>query len=185
MSIVNFNNTTPAAPGGNTNVTFQKSGDDVSAYVPDSTSPLTTKGDLFGFDSAADRIPVGSDGQVLTADSGAALGVQWQTPATGGIIGVANFDMNTGAISKAHYGGCIASVTYVNTGRITVNLSPNQTNFSVAMTANDPGSLGVLMYMSGTPDFSSATSSFGVDILDYNIGAFIDPNQVCIMIAQL
>src|SRR6202044_1362438 len=30
----NFNNTTPSAPGGNTNVTFQQSGDNVSAYVP-------------------------------------------------------------------------------------------------------------------------------------------------------
>ena len=32
MSIVNFNSTTPAAPGGNANVTFQQSGDNVSAY---------------------------------------------------------------------------------------------------------------------------------------------------------
>ena len=86
MSIVNFNNTTPAAPGGNTNVTFQQSGSDVSAYVPDSTSPLTTKGDLFGFDTAADRIPVGTDGQVLTADSGAALGVAWQAASGGGLV---------------------------------------------------------------------------------------------------
>lgn len=36
MSIVNFNNTTPAAPGGNTNITFQQSGTSVSAYVPNS-----------------------------------------------------------------------------------------------------------------------------------------------------
>ena len=32
MSIVNFNSTTPAAPGGYSNVTFQQSGDNVSAY---------------------------------------------------------------------------------------------------------------------------------------------------------
>jgi hypothetical protein len=42
------------------------------------SSPLTTKGDLWGFDTADDRVPVGSDGDVLTADSGAALGVSWQ-----------------------------------------------------------------------------------------------------------
>jgi len=36
MSIINFNNTTPAAPGGNTNITWQQSGDNVSGYVPSS-----------------------------------------------------------------------------------------------------------------------------------------------------
>jgi len=49
-------------------------------------SPLTTKGDIWGFDAADNRIPVGADGEVLTADSGAALGVSWQpgTVVTGG-----------------------------------------------------------------------------------------------------
>lgn len=41
------------------------------------TSPLTTKGDLWGYDTDNARLPVGSDGQVLIADAGAALGVRW------------------------------------------------------------------------------------------------------------
>jgi len=41
------------------------------------TSPLTTKGDLLGFDTINARIPVGTDGQVLTANSAVALGVEW------------------------------------------------------------------------------------------------------------
>jgi hypothetical protein len=40
-------------------------------------SPLTTKGDLFGHSNVDVRIPVGSDGQVLTADSTQAAGVKW------------------------------------------------------------------------------------------------------------
>ncbi len=44
----------------------------------------TTKGDLEGFSTVAARIPVGTDDDVLTADSSAALGVSWQTPAAGG-----------------------------------------------------------------------------------------------------
>lgn len=47
------------------------------------SSPLTTKGDLYGFDTSNARIPVGSDGQVLTSDSTQALGLKWAAiPAT-------------------------------------------------------------------------------------------------------
>lgn len=46
-------------------------------------SPLTTKGDIYGFDTDDTRIPVGTDDQVLTADSTQASGVAWKTPASG------------------------------------------------------------------------------------------------------
>ena len=51
-----------------------------------SSSPLTTKGDVWGYDTADARIPVGSDGQVLKADSSEALGVKWAAPG-GGVAG--------------------------------------------------------------------------------------------------
>lgn len=45
------------------------------------TDPTTTLGDLIVRGSAAvTRLPVGTNGQVLTANSGATLGVQWTTP---------------------------------------------------------------------------------------------------------
>src|SRR3990172_6766835 len=40
---------------------------------------VTTKGDLLGFSTLPDRVPVGTDGQVLTADSAEALGVKYTT----------------------------------------------------------------------------------------------------------
>lgn len=47
------------------------------------TSPLTTKGDLHGFTTVDARLAVGSNGNVLTADSTAAAGVSWQASAGG------------------------------------------------------------------------------------------------------
>ena len=45
------------------------------------TSPLTTKGDIYGYSSTNARVPVGTNGQVLVADSTQTLGVKWGTPA--------------------------------------------------------------------------------------------------------
>ena len=50
------------------------------------TSPLTTKGDLWGYSSTNARIPVGANNTVLTADSSQALGVKWAVPAGGGDV---------------------------------------------------------------------------------------------------
>jgi hypothetical protein len=47
-------------------------------------SPLTTKGDLFGFNTDNARIPVGVNGQVLKANSAVALGVEWGPDIAGG-----------------------------------------------------------------------------------------------------
>lgn len=47
----------------------------------DYVDPLTTKGDLVGRTATATvRVPVGTDGQVPTADSGASAGWSWQAP---------------------------------------------------------------------------------------------------------
>jgi hypothetical protein len=49
-----------------------------SAWVAvGSSSPLTTKGDLYGFSTVDARVPIGTNNQVLTADSAQALGLKW------------------------------------------------------------------------------------------------------------
>lgn len=45
------------------------------------SSPLTTKGDLWGFSTVDARLPVGTNGHVLTPDSAQTLGVKWADPA--------------------------------------------------------------------------------------------------------
>jgi len=46
--------------------------------------PTTTKGDIAGFSTVSARVPVGTDAQVLVADSTQPLGIKWATPAAGG-----------------------------------------------------------------------------------------------------
>lgn len=46
------------------------------------SNPLTTKGDLFGFAAIAARVPIGTNGQVLTVDSTQALGLKWAASMT-------------------------------------------------------------------------------------------------------
>jgi hypothetical protein len=48
------------------------------------SSPLTTKGDLYTFDTADARLGVGANDTVLTADSSTATGLKWAAPAAGG-----------------------------------------------------------------------------------------------------
>jgi hypothetical protein len=41
-------------------------------------SPLTAKGDLFGYSTTQARVAVGSDGDTLVADSSSSVGLRWQ-----------------------------------------------------------------------------------------------------------
>ncbi|MEK2644427.1 beta strand repeat-containing protein [Bdellovibrio sp. BCCA] len=68
-------------------------------------SPSTTKGDLIAHDGTNDiRLPVGTNGQILSANSAQASGLQWITPTNGtvtNVTGAAPIVVATGSTTPA------------------------------------------------------------------------------------
>ena len=84
-------------------------------------SDLTTKGDLLSrTSSAVTRVAVGTNGQVLTADSTASAGVSWTTPTNTNLT----FNAQTGTTYTLVSGDVNKLVTLSNASSITVTI-PN------------------------------------------------------------
>jgi hypothetical protein len=90
------------------------------------SSPLTTKGDVWGYSTTNARIPVGSNGTVLTADSAETLGVKWATPAGGGgkvlqvVYGSTSTEVTNATTSFADSGLSASITPSLNTSKVLV-----------------------------------------------------------------
>jgi len=104
-------------------------------------SPLTTKGDLYGFSTLDARIPIGANNTVLTADSTQSLGLKWAAPAGGGkVLQVINatYDVEKGN-STTTYADTFLEATITSssaTSKVLVLVSQNGVAKSVSDTAN-------------------------------------------------
>ena len=136
-------------------------------------SPLTTKGDLFGFDSADARIPVGVNGQVLTADSVESLGVKWETPSGGGGIEPSLFFSNNeliflnGDTTIYHTLGFASNSSVEASAQFEVPVDTSFSNFTFVVGANNlDGDFTLTLRVNG------ASSAITMTVLAAQTGTF-------------
>lgn len=121
-------------------ISFLKDTDTLQFYtgaawsnVDTGSSPLTTKGDLYTFSTTNARLGVGTNGQVLTADSTAATGIKWAAVAAGGgkvlqIVSTTKSDTFTSS-----------STTAVDVTGLSVTITPSLSSSKVMVFANVNG----------------------------------------------
>jgi hypothetical protein len=112
-----------------TNATQYYSGSAWVSIDSGSTSPLTTKGDLYTYSTTDARLAVGTNGQILTADSTAATGLKWAAAAGGGgkVLQVVQGTSTTYTSST--------SVTFADTG-LSVSITPTLATSKVLIMLN-------------------------------------------------
>ena len=113
----------------------------IDAQIPDSL--LTTKGDLIAATGASTpaRLGVGSNGQVLTADSTAASGVAWATAASGGMT-----LLSTTTLSGATTTINSISGSYTRLFGVIQNIT-NSANCWIRLAANGTTNIGYVVQM--------------------------------------
>jgi hypothetical protein len=118
--------------------------------TPTSSSPLTTKGDIYTYSTTNDRIGVGSNTQILMADSTQATGLKWGgdwttwTPTIGGITvgngSVAGRYFQTGKTVVFSFRLVFGSTTSItSTPTMTLPVAPLTTQFFTTGEIEDSG----------------------------------------------
>lgn len=133
-------------------------------------STLTTKGDLYVAtgSSTVTRVGVGTDGQVLTADSGQSTGVSWSTPSAAPVFiapTVQKYTSGSGTYNKNYAfiissGSATSGATYTNNSvTFTVHATVSGATLVYMNGSGAPSSSGTLTKASGTGDSTLTFSS--------------------------
>jgi hypothetical protein len=142
----------------------------------DALSPNTTKGDITAHNGTNNvRVPVGSDGQVLTADSAQATGVKWSAAGTGSVTSV-TFTGDGTVLSST------PSAAVTTSGTVTASLNTQSANTVLA---------GPSSGAAASPTFRALTSSDQAvqtlspsDLVNLGLSASVASNALTIALKQ-
>jgi hypothetical protein len=150
-----------------------------SAWVTKSggSSPLTTKGDLYTYSTTDARLPVGTNGHTLVADSATATGLKWAAASSGSLTKITSASFTTQ--SSVAIDGCFDS-TYTKYFCIysvtpSTNLAELHLQFRYAgpttQTANYYGSGRVQVRFNTGTNFGYDTTGEAVIAADLGVGS--------------
>lgn len=158
-----------------TNITITGDGTSSSPYVINGSeaSPLTTKGDIYVYSTANTRLPVGTDGQVLVADSTETTGLKWIDSA--GVVNTLRntSDDSTTAATSLYQMTSTIPVEFRTSGGISL-IYLDEANARVGIGTNSPdGNLHVFNSSAGSVTANASaddlvvenTSDGGISIL--------------------
>jgi hypothetical protein len=139
----------------------------VPSWATPTSSPLTTKGDIFTFSTLGARLPVGTNNYVLTADSAEATGLKWAAAAAGGAYTLINSGGTTLTGSSVTIGSIPA--TYKDLYLVVSNYLPSAQAL-LLMRYNGSSTANTYYHIQGT-SYGSVLANTAFDQAQARLGA--------------